>query len=677
MRLKMWVILSAVINIMAIPVLAAPLQALDYSILISGRVAGHTSVESPEADQLRIIYNVNDRGRGAEHVTTLHIGQNNLPTALTMEGVTYWKTPFKETFSFTDERAQWQSAVDKGSATGSGFYLPNEYVAAHLGFLAQTLLTTPSHEVRLFPGGVAKLIKMHEEVVRAGEKSQKVTLYLIQGLNFTSFGVWLDEKGKWFQVGGNWITIRQGWEAEAERLYNIEKSVLTEASIKQAQQIIHKSDRPIVFRDVAVFDTAKKILVPHQTVIIRSNRIDAVVPVTKARIPKKALIIEGNGKTLMPGLWDMHVHINRDTDGLLYLGNGITTVRDLGTVGSDIQTLIDRRRFYDQGRLIGPHIIMAALIDGPGPLAAPTKLIVKTPEKTRSLIHELAGKGYEQIKIYSSFDPKLVPIAVEEAHKLGLRVSGHVPATMTMTDVIRTGFDEVQHANFWMLNFMGSEINSKTNGTTRFTAVGEKGKDIDLSSSEVQQLIELVKQKNIVLDPTIAAFKEILTSVNGVIPSNYKTFFQRFPPVVQRDLLNGGIATDDKHPTFVMSYQNMVRMLKKIYDSGITIVAGTDGFPGFSMFGELEAYSQAGIPNADVLTLATLGAARVMKKDRELGSIEPGKLADLILVDGDPTQDINKLHDLSYVMKNGVLYDPDVLLGAIGVASRKPNRTEP
>src|SRR5262249_11681850 len=147
---------------------------------------------------------------------------------------------------------------------------------------------------------------------------------------------------------------------------------------------------------------------------------------------KDVQVIDATGKMVLPGLWDMHVHLS-GTDGLLHIDAGVTTVRDLA---NDIDDLTARRKRFDDSTEIGPHVIPAGIIDGSGPFKGPTKVLVSTADEARAAVDNYFRLGYPQIKIYSSVKPELVPVIIEEAHKNGQRVSGHIPAQMTARECV-------------------------------------------------------------------------------------------------------------------------------------------------------------------------------------------------------------------------------------------------
>ncbi|HWS96204.1 MAG TPA: amidohydrolase family protein, partial [Candidatus Methylomirabilis sp.] len=330
------------------------------------------------------------------------------------------------------------------------------------------------------------------------------------------------------------------------------------------------------------------------------------------------------------------------------------------------------KKHIEAGEQVGPRIILAGFIDGPGPYEGPVKVLAATPEEARERVDHYADLGYVQIKIYSSVKPELVPVIIEEAHKRGMRVSGHVPAGMTADQFVRDGADEIQHMNFVFLNFMPDVKETRT--PARFTEPGKRAAGIDLNSEQVNQFIALLKQHHTVIDPTMTIWEATYIDRPGNIAKDDAFIYDRLPLQAQRNSRIAGealpipdAATDQLYRA---SYANFVRMVKKLYDSGITVVAGTDINNGYALHRELEIYNQAGIPAPEVLRMATLTAAQVMKRDNELGSIAPGKLADMILVSGDPTTDINDIRKIDTVIKGGAVMYPAELYPAMGIRAK-------
>jgi imidazolonepropionase-like amidohydrolase len=339
-------------------------------------------------------------------------------------------------------------------------------------------------------------------------------------------------------------------------------------------------------------------------------------------------------------------------------------VRDLA---NDIDKLADLRQRWGAGRAIGPRIFPAGFLDGPGPYAGPTKVLVDDEAQVQSALDRYAHLGYEQIKVYSSIRPELLPVIVTEARKRGFRISGHVPAFMTAEQAVQAGFDEIQHVNFLFLNFLFDKVQD-TRTPARFTVPAEQAALLDLGSEKVRSFVRLLKEKKIAVDPTVNVFEEMFTARPGQVSPTFAAVADRLPVQVRRGLVRGGLAVPEgMDGRYRDSFRAMLRMVKLLHDAGVPLEAGTDAMAGFALHRELELYVEAGIPAPEVLRIATLGPARILGKEAILGTVAPGKLADFILIDGDPTARISDVRRVVLTVKDGALYDPAALYRAIGV----------
>jgi imidazolonepropionase-like amidohydrolase len=243
---------------------------------------------------------------------------------------------------------------------------------------------------------------------------------------------------------------------------------------------------------------------------------------------------------------------------------------------------------------------------------------------------------------------------------------------MTAQEFVLSGADEIQHMNFIFLNFMPDVKETRT--PARFIEPGKRAAGIDLTSPQVNDFIALLKQHHTVIDPTMGVWESTYTSRPGEVPKLDAPMFDRLPVQVQRGIKAGGEALPASDPAtdkqYRDSYANMVRMVKKLYDNGIQLVAGTDAGSGYAFDRELEIYVQAGIPASEVLRMATLEAATVMGQDKDLGSIASGKYADMILVEGDPTKNISDIRKVDTVMKGGALFRPAEMYPAFGIQAQ-------
>lgn len=648
---------------------AAPAQDAGqtrFTVLIAAKPAGVQTSTTAADGSRSLTYEYNDRGRGPKLSARARLDASGIPVALDIDGVDYIKSPVSERFRLADGVASWKNSAESGEQRldGRAFYLSMQGLPAELGWLARALLQAPGQRMALLPAGEASIRRGDTLSVGEGDKRRQVTVYLIEGLGFTPSTVWLDDAGNFFASVDRFAsTVREGWEASVPKLLEKQEALASERTEALARTLIHRPLLPVAITNANIFDAATGQSMPGSTVVIEGNRIRAVGRDGRVNIPSQARRVDADGKALLPGLWDMHVHV-APNDGLLHLAAGVTSVRDLG---NDNDGLLQIRHAIDGGKAIGPRIIMRGVMDGRGPYAAPTKVFVDTEAEARTAIDNYARLGYEGIKIYSSIKPELVPAIVRLAHAKGLRVSGHVPAFMTAQQFVEAGADELQHINFLFLNFLFDEVQD-TRTPARFIAVAEHAATLDLDSARVRSFVRLLKDRNVVVDPTLTVFEQLFTDRPGQVSASYAAVADRLPPQVRRSLLAGGLPVPDgKDARYRESQQATLRLTKLLYDSGITIVPGTDGLPGFTLHRELELYVQAGISAPDVLRMATLGAARVAQRDRELGSISPGKLADLVLVAGDPAKRISDLRNPTLVIKDGAFYEPAQLYKALGV----------
>jgi Amidohydrolase family len=635
-----------------------------YTMKLGANNAGGMTVTA-NGNSAVVDYEYNDRGRGPKTHAVYTLDADGLPSEVTIAGNDYLKSPVSEHFTMKDGVATWKNDAESGTSRTRGFYISMNGASEELGMLARALLKAPGQTLPLLPAGQASIRKLADATVTSAGRKKHVTAYEIGGLSFQPFPVWLDDDRQLFADASSWSQlVPDGWQPVAEQLVKAADDARDVEMTAAARRLTHKPNGgALVVKNARLFDPATLQVTPNTTIVVRGNRIDAIVtgdnPFT---LPPGATVIDAAGKTVIPGLWDMHVHLS-SVDGLLNIANGVTTVRDLA---NDVDFLLGLRKKFDDGSAIGPHVLMAGFMDGPGPFAGPTKVLVSTPEEAVKWVEKYKELGYEQIKIYSSVKPELVPVIAKRAHELGLRVSGHVPAYMRAEDAVNAGYDEIQHANFLLLQFWPDVKDTRT--PARFTAVAERAAALDLKSPEARAFIDFLKQHHTVSDPTVSVFEGMFVGRKGEISPMYAAVADRLPPQVRRGALTGGLPVPEgKDQQYRDAFGKMLELVGVMYREGITIVAGTDDLAGFTLHRELENYVRAGIPPAEVLRIATLGAATVMHHEKESGSVTVGKVADFDIVDGDPTTNISDVRKVRTIVKNGNVYDAAEIDRELGV----------
>ena len=637
----------------------------DYTFFVMGNRAGFQTVCVLRDGSREVTFAYNDRGRGPALTSRIALDVHGVPTSVATAGNDYFGSPIAERFAVADGNATWKSKVEAGSRRigEPAFYLSQSGVPDESGLLTRALRNAPHHRMPLLPQGEAELTQLTEIEASAGGQSRRVTLYAITGLGFQPTNVWLDEDGDTFAIlDGFSSLVRAGWEPAVEALRDEQnrKDALRRAEL--ARQLRRMPTSPLVIQHANLFEAESGRMRGGTTVIVSQNRITAVGPDGSLAIPPGAERIDASGRALLPGLWDMHTHPDLD-DGALFLAAGITSIRDMAAEADKPQRL----RVFDTGEALGPRVTFAGIIDGRGPFQAPTQVLVSNESEARAAVQAMAEAGLPMVKIYSSVDPQLVRVIVDEARRHGMRVGGHVPAFMTAEQAVRAGYDEIQHMNMLFLNFLFDEVKD-TRTPARFTAVAERAPDIDLRSERVQRFLALLKERKVTIDPTLGAFEALFTDRPGQVSAVYAAVADRMPVLVRRGFLEGGLPVPEgSDARYRAAFRAMQQMLMALRRAGIPFVAGTDAMAGFSLARELELYVQAGVPAAEVLRIATLEAARLAGRGNELGSIAPGKLADMIIVDGDPSLNISDVRRLRMVVKDGTLLDPDALCRSLGI----------
>ena len=633
-------------------------------IIIQGNTAGTQTVEAQPDGTVRAEYSYNDRGRGDHITATWKLDSAGVPIAYDGHGNDYMKAPVEEHFEIKDGRASWKNRSEQGdqAISGEAFYLPMNSPPEIFAVLARALLKAPNHKLPLLPAGEATI----EQAGKATSGNHVFTEYRITGLGFSPQTIWLDHNDASASVSSWFSVVPDGSDSSVARLREEQQKTDAAWSKRIARALAHTPRGELVIRNARLFDPRDLSVRPGTSVVVSGERIVRVGPDADVKPSANAEIIDAQGRFLIPGLWDNHQHFS-DNDGVLDLANGVTSARDMA---NDTDDFLQRVARFDDGTELGPRVLKAGIIDGTGEFAGPTKMRVDTADQAIQDVDWYADHGYAQIKIYSSIKPKLVPIIADHAHARGLRVSGHVPAFMSARQFVEGGADEIQHLNFIVLNFLFPEV-KETRNRDRFIKVAEHASEFAPEKPEVRDFVNFLKDHHTVLDPTMNAFETLFCGDPSAIKPGLEEIAPRFPPQVRRAMRSGALEVPpDKQAAYHEAFPAMLRLLKAIYDAGVTIIPGTDALAGYTLHHELELYARAGIAPSEVLRMATLTPALVMGVDKDRGVIAPGKLADMILVDGDPTQNIQDTSRITTVIKGGKVYDPSAIEKALGITPR-------
>ncbi|HEX6465128.1 MAG TPA: amidohydrolase family protein [Vicinamibacterales bacterium] len=373
--------------------------------------------------------------------------------------------------------------------------------------------------------------------------------------------------------------------------------------------------------------------VEHAVVLVNNGKIEAAGGADAVRVPKGVPSIDVTGKTILPGLWDMHAHVGQAEWGPVYLAAGVTTARDMGGEFEAVKTLRDNWR---DGQLVGPRLLLAGLVDGPGPDAFGA-VTAATPLEAAAVVRRYKNAGFQQMKIYSLLDRPTTKAVVDAAHAADMTVTGHIPNGLTLREVVEMGFDNVAH----------------------LAVRGTPGSD------ELRDTIAFLKAHGTVMDPTIS-WNELLGRSPQTPVASFQPGIEHVAPPLRRliESANGGNITPQQAQDRLT---RSLTIIKALHDAGLPIVAGTDkGVPGVSVAREIELYVQAGFTPMDAIRAATAVPARVTGLDKDSGTIAPGFRADLIVVDGNPLTRISDIRNVTQVCANGRLFETAPLWSAGG-----------
>ena len=633
---------------------------MEYNIYMGDKLAGYQKSERDENGVFIYSYEFNDRGRGPHIDEKVRINKNGVVIDHEILGHNYLKDTVNEIFKVENNIAKWKSSAEQGEVK----FDDNSFFSAINGsfgpseLLIRKLLSLKKKEINLLPSGSVKITNIDHH--KFGD-TLDLRLIEMTGQSFTPSYVWIDKNDRFFGYASPWFTcIQKGYDSIAMQLEPLQSKKGKEYLANLAESLVQVPSEKILIKNTNLFDSKTGEIRKNISVIIEGDKI---VKVTDEVLDanEDVFVIDGTNKTLLPGLFDMHTHIS-ETDGLLHLAAGVTSVRDLGN-SSDLPEL---KTNFDVNELIGPRIVvMSGFIDKSGPYAGPTGAIINNLEEGYKAIQEYHDNGYKQIKLYSSIDPEWVQPLTDKAHQLGMRVSGHIPSFMIAEDAVKNGYDEIQHVNMLALNFLSDTIDTRT--PLRFSMVAEHTHNLDFKSEEFRGFIKLLKENDIVIDPTVSIFEQMLSTKAGEPDPAFVKILDRLPISIKRGYYSGGLPIPEgKEEQYKASFDKLLGIVKELYENDITIVPGTDSMAGFGLHAELENYVKAGIPEEKVLQIATSISAKVCGIDN-LGSVEEGKIADLILVDGNPVENIEDIRKVVLTIKDGNLFKPEELYKAIGV----------
>ena len=656
---------SSVLLAALFPALAQPEQ-YEYVILQNGESVGHLKVKET-GSEASIDYYVDSNGRGPKHTEELIVDEAGVPVSWLIEGTSLMGAEVEESFAITDGVARWLSQADTGMVHLStpSLYAVNDGSPWAEYVYARALLEDEDHTMPVLPGGEIVLDQVRSTEVPAQKGSIPITVYRLSGIDMTSSLLALDGDGALFATfTESSAVIRKGYEDSAQTLLNLARDVNSARTEELARNLLHRFEAPYAIANVRILDVRDGSLSGPSVVIVRGNQIESISPYETGRLPSGIeRVFNGEGGTLMPGLADMHSHSSASS-GLYYLAAGVTSTRDMGNENDFFASLIERMA---EDKVAGPRITPAGFIEGRSPYSARHGIIAASQQEALEAVDWYAERGYGYVKSYNSMNPEWMPAVAARAHEHGMRMIGHIPAFTNADAMIDAGFDEVTHINQLMLGWL-LQPEEDTRTPLRLTGMA-RGANLDLSADKVQATVKRMQKHGTAIDPTAVILERLMLSRAGAVADGDAAYLDHMPIGYQRYRRRSFVSLPDAaaDETYREGFTRVLETLKMLHDSGVTILPGTDDGTGFTVHREIELYTLAGISVPEALRIAAWNPIEYMGYAETLGSIEPGKLADFILLSGNPLEKISAIRAPRMVVRNGDVFFPSEIYQALSI----------
>ena len=633
-----------------------------YSFISGEKKVGHLTAET-KGDQTTIDFDVKNNGRGPTIAESITLDAAGLPTTWNLKGSTTFGSKIAEHFARKGTHSEWLDSTGKGQSTKPGIYLAQSSSPWANGIYARALLKTSDMQLPALPGGTVRLEKGETINVQGSGGPLAVTRYDLIGIDLDPEIILLDSANNLFaDVDASSILVRSGYEGEEKRLRDMAAAWSSQRFVKIEHDVAHHYAGPIRIRNVRLFDPKTSSLTQAMSVLVQDKVIAAVEPNDSPPTPGETGI-DGAGGTLIAGMYEMHAHLGQSA-ALLNVIAGITTVRDMGNDNAVLAELIQQ---IDSGTIGGPHVIRSGFIEGKSPFSANDGILVDSQETAIDAVRWYGARNFWQIKIYNSMNPAWVPAMTKEAHLLGMRVAGHIPAFSNTDAMIEAGYDEITHINQFSLGWV-IQPTEDTRTLFRLTSL-KRLPALDLQSARVQHTINMMVERKIAIDPTLGIHELLLTQRDGKIPAGDVDYFDHMPIGWRRNnmkaLADTSAPGDDQ--AYRQAFDKLIEVVRMLHDRGVFIVFGTDTGGSFTYHRELELYQLAGMTSAEILKRATFDSARYTSQDQRMGSIEKGKLADFFLIPGDPIKNLKAIKTISMVVKDGTVYYPSEVYPKFGI----------
>jgi len=657
-----------------------------FRLVNSGAVIG--SVEATIAPgHVDIVSHVDYGGPRTELQETIQLDVHDVPTEWRVTGTSMKGEAISEEFRRSDGSLTWRSSTEEGSIATQDRLL---YLAADTSALATWIYARAAiaagGTIRGLPSGTVRAQVFRQTQLHLGGAPQDLEVLVVTGVALTPKYVLVDDAHQLIAVVGDRraaaaagdfrptaptsgaldfseLLIREDLVDMADTFHALLDELTTEHLTQIQARVAHRYEQPVRFANVRVFDPRTEQLAPPASVTIFNGRITAVQDQASVLPDADEVVVDGAGGTLLSGLHDLHNHVE-SWCALLCIATGVTTVRDMGNTNDWLLGLTSQ---FDAGSVAGPTVIKSGFIEGESDSSLNLGVIPGSLDEALAAVRWYGAHGYHQIKIYNSVNADWVGALTAEAHRLGMRAVGHVPAFTTPDRMIEAGYDEITHVHQLQLGWLIRE-GEDTRTHLHITALA-RATELDLGSPQVRHTIELMRERGVGLDTTAVILERILLSRAGSTLAADAPYLEHMPVNFQRLLRRTFVpyTAPEELDDYEHAFNRLMELIRVLHDEGIQLWPGTDDSTGFTVHRELELYVAAGIPAPEVLRIATQDCATHVGLGHSHGSIERGKVASFVLLDGDPTIDISAVRQARAVVKDGNLYFPSEIYSELNI----------
>ena len=606
---------------------------------------------------VKMDFKFTDRATPVPLTASFRSAQDLTPQAFEIKGKTSRFASIDESLSIENGKVHFRTR-DKPSdldVPSGPFFTIAGYAPATMQMLLVRYWATHGSSTKLetLPSGTVKVEPRGQDTIKVNGKQEKLDRYTVEGLIWGRETLWFDANRSLIAAIStdaefdHFEAIREGYESALGDFVGRAGADGMAGLAEISKGISRSRAETLAIVGGTLIDGTGTAPVADAAVVIHKGRIAAAGPRSKVKIPKHAKLVDAKGKFILPGLWDMHAHFEQVEWGPIYLAAGVTTVRDCG---NELEFITAVRDAIAQSRGLGPRLLLAGVVDGTGPLTLGVEH-VDTPEQARHWVDRYHDAGFQQMKIYSSVKLEELKAVADEAHRLGMTVTGHVPEGLTAFQAVEAGQDQINHISY-IADIMRSPLPENATRSDRRNAII----NIDLNSPESQKALAFLKDHHTIVDPTIALY-ELFTGTTAKPPASFEPGINKLPAELAQPLTDVEPPSENSEVRKEV-FQKEVAIVGALHRAGVPIVAGTDqSVPGHSLHRELELYVQAGFTPMEAIQAATIVPARVMGLDKETGTVEAGKRADLIVIDGDPLVDIRNTRNVELVVAGGKMYN--------------------